>query len=68
MLIDGLQCGFYDREVFEELRRGGFTCVTPTLGFWEGALESLDAIGRWRDLAGECADVVLIARSTADIR
>ena len=67
MLIDGLQCGFYDREVFEELRRGGFTCVTPTLGFWEGALESLDALGQWRDLARECADVVLIARSTADI-
>jgi membrane dipeptidase len=67
MLIDGLQCGFYGREVFEELRRGGFTCVTPTLGFWEGTLESLDALGQWRDLARECADVVLIARSTADI-
>ncbi|MBV8767117.1 MAG: dipeptidase [Hyphomicrobiales bacterium] len=67
MLIDALQCGFYDRAVFEELRRGGFTCVTPTLGFWEGTLESLDALGQWRDLASECADVVLIARSTADI-
>ncbi|MBV9136402.1 MAG: dipeptidase [Hyphomicrobiales bacterium] len=68
MLIDGLQCGFYNRAVFEELRQGGFTCVTPTLGFWEGALESLDALGQWRDLARECADIVLIARSTADIR
>jgi microsomal dipeptidase-like Zn-dependent dipeptidase len=67
MLIDGLQCGFYDRKVFEDLLRGGFTCVTPTLGFWEGTLESLDAIGRWRDLARECADLVLLARSTADI-
>lgn len=68
MLIDGLQCGFFDREVFEDLRRGGFTCVTPTLGFWEGTMESLDAIARWRDLAEECSDVVLLARSTADIR
>ncbi len=42
MLIDGLQCGLFDREIFEDLRRGGFTCVTPTLGFWEGALESLE--------------------------
>jgi microsomal dipeptidase-like Zn-dependent dipeptidase len=67
MLIDALQCGFFDREVFEELRRGGFTCVTSTLGFWEGALESLDAIGRWRDLARECDDVVLLARSCADV-
>ena len=67
MLIDGLQCGFYDREVFEELRRGGFTCVTPTLGFWEGTLESLDAIGHWRDLAREHFDLILLARLTADI-
>jgi membrane dipeptidase len=67
MLIDGLQCGFYDREVFGELRRGGFTCVTPTLGFWEGTLESLDAIGHWRDLAREHSDLILLARLTADI-
>jgi len=68
MLIDGLQCGAFDREIFEDLRRGGFSCVTPTLGFWEGTLESLDAIGRWRDLARECSDLVLLAGSTADIR
>src|SRR5579863_3605576 len=67
MLIDGLQCGVFDRGVFEDLRRGGFTCVTPTLGFWEGALESLDSIGLWRDLARNCSDVVLLAGSSADI-
>lgn len=67
VLIDGLQCGFFDREIFEDLRRGGFACVTPTLGFWEGTLESLDSIGRWRDLARECSDVVLLAGSVADI-
>ncbi|TWT15742.1 dipeptidase [Reyranella sp. CPCC 100927] len=67
MLIDGLQCGSFDRGVFEDLRAGGFTCVTPTLGFWEGAIESLDAIGEWRDLARAHADVVSIVRSTDDI-
>jgi membrane dipeptidase len=67
VLIDGLQCGSFDREIFEDLRRGGFICVTPTLGFWEGTLESLDAIGRWRDLARECSDVMLLADSVADI-
>jgi microsomal dipeptidase-like Zn-dependent dipeptidase len=67
MLIDGLQCGFFDREVFEDLRHGGFTCVTPTFGFWEGTLESLDSIGRWRDLVRECSDVAVLAGSTADI-
>jgi len=67
MLIDGLQCGFFDRGVFEDLKAGGFTCVTPTLGFWEGAIESFDAIGAWRDLVRAHADLVTIARSTADI-
>jgi microsomal dipeptidase-like Zn-dependent dipeptidase len=67
MLIDGLQCGFFDRGVFEDLKAGGFTCVTPTLGFWEDAIESFDAIGKWRDLIAANADLVCIARSTADI-
>jgi len=67
MLIDGLQCGLFDREVLVDLRDGGFTCVTPTLGFWEGTLESLDSIARWRDLARDCSDVAVLARSTADI-
>ncbi|MGE8064064.1 membrane dipeptidase [Pseudomonas sp. NPDC089569] len=68
MLIDALQCGHFDRQVFEELKAGGYTCVTPTLGFWEGAIESLDAIGHWRHMARECADLMLIARCAEDIR
>jgi membrane dipeptidase len=67
MLIDGLQCGKFDRAVLEELRAGGISCVTPTLGFWEGTLESLDEIGRWRDMARECRDLMVIAVKTDDI-
>lgn len=67
MLIDGLQCGFFDRGVFEDLKAGGFTCVTPTLGFWEGAIESFDSLGKWRDLVRANADLATIARSTDDI-
>jgi membrane dipeptidase len=68
MLIDGLQCGHFDRGIFEDLQRAGVTCVTSTLGFWEGGLESLDSIGRWRHLATDCADLMAIARTVADIR
>jgi microsomal dipeptidase-like Zn-dependent dipeptidase len=68
MLIDALQCGFFDRDVFTTLKEGGFTCVTPTLGFWEGTLESMDSLGRWRDLERENADLVRIVRRTDDIR
>lgn len=67
MLIDGLQCGHFTRETFEELRRGDVACVTITAGFWEGTLESLDALARWRDLIRENADLVLLATTAADI-
>lgn len=40
MIIDALQCGHFNRESFEALRRGGYSAVTPTLGFWEGTMES----------------------------
>ena len=68
MLIDGLQCGHFDRDAFEALRRGNVGAVTITAGFWEDVTESLDSIGRWRDLCAANADVAEIARTAADIR
>ncbi|ARP94129.1 dipeptidase [Bordetella genomosp. 13] len=67
MIIDGLQCGYFDRDVFERLKQGNVHCVTPTLGFWEGTVPSLESIVRWRDLARENADLVGIATSAAQI-
>ncbi|GAA1005128.1 membrane dipeptidase [Acrocarpospora pleiomorpha] len=67
MRIDGLQCGHFNRQAFEELRAGGLGCVTNTIAVWENASETMAAIGRWRHLARENADLVTIARTTADI-
>lgn len=67
MLIDALQCGKFDRSVLEDLCAGGVSCVTSTLGFWEGTLESLDEIGHWRDMVRSCEDLVVIARKVDDI-
>jgi microsomal dipeptidase-like Zn-dependent dipeptidase len=67
MMIDGLQCGYFTREVFATLKEGGFSCVTSTLGFWEGSQASLDAIGRWRRLARANQDLMLIARTADDV-
>jgi membrane dipeptidase len=67
MLIDALQCGEFDREVIGELKANGYTCVTPTLGFWEGTLESLDEIGRWRDMERDNADLIRIVKKADDI-
>jgi membrane dipeptidase len=68
LYIDGLQCSNFNRSELEELRRGGLTCVTPTLAFWEDAGETMDALGWWRDLARSNADLIVIARSADDIR
>lgn len=67
-IIDALQCGRFDRPVFQTLVDGGFRCVTPTLGFWEGTMESLDAIAVWRDLERDNADLIRLVRRADDIR
>ncbi|WP_211261141.1 dipeptidase [Pseudonocardia acaciae] len=67
LYIDGLECSNFDREVLEELRDGNISCVTPTLAFWENAAETMDALGRWRDLARDNADLITIARTAGDI-
>lgn len=68
MLIDGLQCGDFRRDTFLKLRDGGFTCVTNTLEFWGGAIDSMDAIADWLDKERENSDVMMICRNVADIR
>ncbi|MBO1077183.1 membrane dipeptidase [Roseomonas marmotae] len=67
MIIDALQCGHFNRPVFEALRKARMSAVTNTCGIWEDPMESLDAIGRWRDLAAENADIVGIATTVEEI-
>ncbi|MGH7069475.1 MAG: membrane dipeptidase [Acetobacteraceae bacterium] len=67
MYIDGLECSLFDRQIFEELRAGELTCVTCTLAFWENAGETMERIAHWRDLERENTDLILLARSPADI-
>ena len=67
MIIDGLQCGHFDREAFQSLQRAGVGGVVVTCGFWEGALESLDALGLWRDLVRDNSDVAEIGTTSTEI-
>ncbi len=67
LFVDGLNCSRFDREVFEELRDGGMSCITTCLGFWEGPLESLDALGRFRDVVRANSDLVAIARTGREV-
>lgn len=67
MIIDGLQCGHFDREAFQSLQKAGVGGVVVTCGFWEGALELLDLLGQWRDLVRDNADVAEIATTAQDV-
>lgn len=66
-MIDGLQCGHFDRDSFTALQKAGLSGVVVTCGFWEGTVESLDSLGRWRDLIAENSDVTCIALTPEDI-
>ncbi|MDF0602115.1 membrane dipeptidase [Psychromarinibacter sp. C21-152] len=66
-IIDGLQCGHFDRDSFTALQSAGLSGVVVTCGFWEGTVESLDSLGRWRDLIAENSDVTTIALTPDDI-
>ena len=67
MLIDGLQCGHFSRDIFIQLLSAGVGCVTVTCGFWEDPIESLEKIASWRDLVNECSDIAVIATSAETI-
>lgn len=68
MIVDALQCGNFDRAVFEALLSGGAGCVTVTCGFYEGPLETMDIIGKMLDLVRENSDIVEVARTADDVR
>ncbi|MEV1025855.1 membrane dipeptidase [Streptomyces sp. NPDC050264] len=67
MNIDGLECGVFNRTVFEELRGGRVDCVTNTIAFWENAAETMQALADWYGMERHNADLIRIAYSTADI-
>lgn len=68
MIVDGLQCGRYDRQILTELRDQGVSAVTITASFWEDTLETMDVLARWNDLTRDNADVSLLVRTGDDVR
>lgn len=68
VVVDGLQINNWSREVLQELRAGGVTAANATVTVWEGAEESLRAVGGWNQFARRNADLMILARTTEDIR
>lgn len=67
IVIDALEHSRWDRELFDEVRRGGLTAIHVTLAVWEDARTTLDTVARWRRHFREYGDLIMPATSAAEI-
>jgi membrane dipeptidase len=68
VVIDALEYSRWDREILEEWRTGGVTCVHATCAIWEDARTTIDTIGAWQRRFREHSDLIMPVRKGADIR
>lgn len=68
LYIDALQSSNWDREVLEEIRKGGIGAVHVTCALWESARDTLTTLGRWHRRIRDNSDIVSLAFTAADIK
>ena len=68
IVIDGLIIANWSAEVFRDMRRGGLTAANCTCCVWEGFAGTMDNIARWNGWFRDHGDLIVKARTTADIR
>lgn len=68
IVVDGLQINNWSRSVLEELAAGGVSAANATITVWEGVEESLRAVGEWNHFARRNSDLMMLARSSDEIR
>ena len=68
IVIDGLIIAKWNRELFEDMRKGGLTAANCTVSVWEGFQATINNIAASQKLIRENSDLVIPVRTTADIR
>ena len=68
IVIDGLIIAKWNRELFEDMRKGGLTAANCTVSVWEGFQATVNNIVASNKLIAENGDLVIPVRTTADIR
>ena len=68
IVIDGLIIAKWNRELFEDMRKGGLTMANCTVSVWEGFQQTVNSIASSQKLIRENSDLVIQVRNTADIR
>lgn len=67
LVIDGLIISKWDRSVFEDMRKGGISAANCTVSVWEDFKGTVANISAMKKLIRENADLLTLARGTADI-
>ena len=65
--FDGLIVSNWGADVFADMRRGGLTGANCTCSVWEGFRDTMVNIGQWNQWFREHGDLIVKARSVADI-
>ncbi len=68
IVFDGLIVSKWSRAVFEDMRRGGLTAANCTCSIWEGFEATMRNIAAWKSWFRQHGDLIVEARSVADIR
>ena len=68
IVFDGLIVSKWSRAVFEDMRRGGLTAANCTCSIWEGFEATMRNIAAWKSWFQQHGDLIVEARSVADIR
>ncbi|QMV14639.1 dipeptidase [Vibrio spartinae] len=68
IVIDGLVIAKWDRDLFEDMRKGGITTANCTVSVWEGFQNTVNNIVEMNNLIEANSDIVTKVHSTHDIR
>ncbi len=68
IIFDGLIVSNWSEAVFADMRRGGLTGANCTCSVWEGFRDTMVNIGHWNHWFEVHGDLIVKARSVADIR
>ena len=68
VVFDGLIVSNWSRPVFEDMRRGAVTAANCTVSIWEGFQATMDNVALFKRWFREHGDLIVEARSIADIR
>jgi len=67
IIIDGLQYCNWNRNLFEDVHKGGLTAIHVTVVYWENTEESFQKLDEWDKRFLQYEDIICHAKNTNDI-